>query len=189
MNLRGIFGTIHQGQLSFDVRTPSELIHALCVTLPKFKEVLKCSNFLFMADKKNIHFNEMQFNLKMGIVDIVPSTCGAKSIFGAFEIILGAALIGAALFFAPELAPWVANIGIGLGSSLVAGGLVAMIFPTPKVPTGGSGVDPNASTLFNGPQNVAQYGIPVPVGFGRCRVGSVLVGEQLKVGGTIVIGN
>ena len=140
-----------------------------------------------MADKKNIAFNDFQFQLEMNVVDIVPSASGAKSFAGFVEAAIGAAIIGAAIFFTPELAPWIVNVGIGLGASLVAGGVVGLLFPTPKMPNGGNGVDPNASTLFNGPQNIAQYGAPIPVGFGRFRCGSLLVSEQLKVGDTVVV--
>lgn len=187
VNLRGIFGTIHPGPLSFDVSTPAELLHALCTLIPKFRQALKCSNIIFMADKKNIHFNEFQMKMDMNIVDIVPSASGAKSIAGFIEAAVGAAIIGASIFFQPELAPWIVNIGIGFGASLVAGGVVGLLFPTPKMPNGGNGIDPNASTLFTGPQNIAQYGGPIPVGFGKFRCGSLLASEQLKVGDTVVV--
>lgn len=114
---------------------------------------------------------------------IEPVVEGAKSGKGIGKIVLGVALVGAALFFSggalgasafTVLGSSVSYGQIALTGALMAiSGVTSLLTPTPKLSSGKS-VDENPSYLFDGVNNVATQGICMPVGFGECWGGSVV---------------
>lgn len=68
------------------------------------------------------------------------------------------------------------NAGIGIGASLVLGGVAQLLTPVPKIPTGkNSDKDPRKSYSFSGVQNTSRQGVPVPIVYGETLVGSVVI--------------
>lgn len=145
---------------------------------------------------------------------IVPVVAGAGGgggrSKGIAKIILGIALIGAAIAI-PAIGG-AASIGAGFGTStgltifgeaitygslakaglfLAIGGAAAMLSSTPKVKDSNYSAreqpDQRASFIFNGPVNTVEQGGPVPVAYGRIRVGSKVVSggiETQQIGDT-----
>lgn len=108
-------------------------------------------------------------------IEIVPVLAGAGPVG---RIILGAVLI-AASFFIPGLALFgaaIAPIAFGIGASLVLGGVAQLLTPTPNTNLNTT-KDPKTieSFSFSGIQNVSRQGLPVPIGYGECIVGSVVI--------------
>ena len=114
---------------------------------------------------------------------------------GVGQILLGAALIGAAVFLAPAAAGVAAGgqagflgaTGTGflsasvsaaagnLGLALALGGIATMITPVPQQEIPGEG---QGGFGFSGMQNTSQEGIPVPVVY-EMIVGSVVLSTRL----------
>jgi predicted phage tail protein len=70
-----------------------------------------------------------------------------------------------------------ASIGVGIGASLVLGGVAQLLTPTPQLQTKGqnSDADPRKSYSFSGIQNVSRQGLPVPIVYGETLVGSIVI--------------
>jgi predicted phage tail protein len=67
---------------------------------------------------------------------------------------------------------------VGLGASLVLGGLAQLLTPTPRINQPGTpqdNNDPRKSYSFSGVQNTSRQGLPVPIVYGETLVGSVVI--------------
>jgi predicted phage tail protein len=70
----------------------------------------------------------------------------------------------------------VGTVLLGLGASLVLGGVAQLLSPVPKLPQGSdSPDDPRRSFSFSGIQQTSRQGVPVPVVYGEMLVGSVVI--------------
>jgi len=117
-------------------------------------------------------------------IKVVPVLTGAGA---TGRIIAGVALIALSLLFAPgaalasaafTLGPTAASIGVGIGASLVLGGVAQLLTPTPKINQPGTpqdNNDPRKSYSFSGIQNTSRQGTPVPIVYGETLVGSVVI--------------
>lgn len=181
VNLLGTFSLLHPTSLSFDVKSPGEVIKALCAQLKGFKELLSVANVCLIADgERSIHLDEISIESNINTLDIVPMSTGCKSRFliPGIEILLGGLLIAGGIWAGATGNPLAANLLIGLGASLIAGGLSALILGGPPKQ---KSTPNNPSTLFNGAQNICQEGSPVPLAYGLCRIGSNLISAQITV--------
>ena len=124
------------------------------------------------------------------VIKIIPAIGGSG---GLGKVLLGAALIG--LSFIPGLqaplfaATWgplagvsFASIAGSIGFSLVLGGVSSMLFK-PNTVKSTSSERPNnrPSYSFNGAINTVGQGNPVPLAYGRLRVGSQVISAGLRV--------
>ena len=88
----------------------------------------------------------------------------------------GAAAAGATL-------PFLSTALFGIGASLVLGGVAQMLSPTPTF----SGLERGKeaarleSFTFSGITNTVQQGMPVPICYGRCYIGSAVISSGLDV--------
>lgn len=60
------------------------------------------------------------------------------------------------------------NMAIGLGTSLIIGGVMQMLSPSPKVSANAS--DPEASKYLGAPGNTTALGTYIPIGYGKFKV-------------------
>jgi hypothetical protein len=105
-------------------------------------------------------------------IKIVPVMAGAGA---TGRIIAGIALVAIGLFV-PGIGALGVQILVGVGASLVLGGVAQLLTPTPKVPTGpDTQNDPRKSYSFSGIQNTSRQGVPVPIVYGETIVGSVVI--------------
>jgi predicted phage tail protein len=114
------------------------------------------------------------------VIKIVPMLVGAGGTAGSIgRIIAGVALV--ALSFIPGFAAWAGPTAyaliMGVGTSLILGGVASLISPVSNTSTGAdSEQDPRKSYSFSGIQNVSgRQGVPVPVVYGETIVGSVVI--------------
>ena len=84
------------------------------------------------------------------------------------KIALGVVALVVSYFF-PAAAPYLVPMGI----SLIMGGILELLSPTPKV-AGSSSGNSNNSYYFDGPVNTVNQGVPVTLIYGK----QVLVGSQ-----------
>jgi predicted phage tail protein len=73
----------------------------------------------------------------------------------------------------------VGTIFVGLGVSLVIGGVAQLLTPTPKISQDEG--DPRKSFSFSGIQNTNRAGVPVPVVYGETLVGSVVISAGIDI--------
>tara|TARA_R100000781_G_scaffold46676_2_gene31427 strand:- start:3093 stop:3722 length:630 start_codon:yes stop_codon:yes gene_type:complete len=93
----------------------------------------------------------------------------------------GAALGGSAWGWgAANAAAWAAKGIVAIGGSLMLGGISEMISPTPK-PTSIKQANTLQSNAFSGITNVATQGGAVPIVYGRCFIGSVVLSSALDI--------
>lgn len=180
------FGRVHK----FVCNDAGGAVRALCQMVPGFQHYLNTSKerglgYACFAGKENL--NEDALHLPVGDeeIRIAPVILGSGR-GGLFQVILGAALIGAAFFTggASLTASGLAfsggagQVAFGLGVSMVLGGVSQMLVKQPSGMTS-TEVDNGASYSFNGPVNVSAQGNPVPVLYGEAIVGSIVVSADM----------
>lgn len=178
------FGRIHQ----LAVATPAEAIRALCSQLAGFREYVSSGERRYRVAVGSVPIREVD-ELRMGAGEhkaftFVPVLHGGKSAWG--QIIVGGLLIAAATFNplgffggTALLSGWVGTAAIGIGSSLVLGGISQLISPKPQTPQA-SETKNNPSYIYNGGVNTSQQGQCVPLGYGRMRVGSAVISAGIS---------
>jgi predicted phage tail protein len=104
-----------------------------------------------------------------GEIRIIPVVVGAGA---AGRIIAGVALVAIGLFV-PGIGALGVQLLVGVGASLILGGVAQLLTPVPKA--GKDDKDPRKSFSFSGVQNTSRQGVPVPVVYGEMLVGSVVI--------------
>ncbi|WP_416777440.1 tail assembly protein [Xenorhabdus budapestensis] len=165
------FGRVHQ----LAVSTPQEAIRALSVRMKGFERFLLTAKeqgltFAVFNGKRNISREELVFSGQDDI-RIAPIIIGSKNA-GVFQTILGAVMVvaGAFLWATPFGAPMVMS-GVGM----MLGGVVQMLSPMPGGLARREDPDNKPSYAFGGPVNTVAQGNPVPIGYGRRRIGGAII--------------
>lgn len=175
------FGRSHR----LDVRTPAEAIRALSANFKSFAKVIADGEWRVLVGGKAQALAQIQDPLAADI-SIVPAVGGAS---GLGKVVLGAALI-AASFYLPGMTYFsaasafginAAAIASGIGTSLLIGGISEVLFapPKPSGPDAKERPENRPSYVFNGAVNTTGQGNPVPLCYGRLRVGSQVISAGL----------
>lgn len=165
-----------------EVATTAEAVRFLVANFPQLERHMAQQHYRVSAGQWSVSMDELHDPIGQGEIRIIPVIGGAGGPVG--RILVGAALVAGAFFtggatiglfgLAPPLA--VSSVLLGVGASLVLGGVAQLLTPTPKVPTGpDSEEDPRKSYSFSGVQNTSRQGVPVPVVYGEVLVGSVVI--------------
>ncbi|EOC0077698.1 tail assembly protein [Cronobacter turicensis] len=165
------------------VKTTAEAVRALCCTIPGFEKFLNTSKQRGLAyhvfrGRKNLGINELGFPVNGEVIRIVPVIIGSKN-SGLFQTILGAVIVTVAVLAGPAgwgaisgSAAW--NIG-ALGASMAIGGIVQMLSPQMTGLASKQDADNRASYAFGGVTNTASQGYPVPLLYGKRRIGGAII--------------
>lgn len=164
------FGALHH----FNIHTPIEALFALDANYPNFRrEFEKAPAYWIVVDgelQTYKDFKDPQIKLPVKHeVHFVPKVGGNQ--------FLGVALVGA--IFPAIAGTTTASI---IGGILMAGvflGLSMLLAPK-KAKTEDTKKDENYA--FSGPENVTAQGVAVPLLYGRCHCGSVVVSASLMLG-------
>ncbi|MBN3145373.1 tail assembly protein [Pectobacterium brasiliense] len=172
--LGATFGRVHR----LAVESRQEAIKALSVIIPGFEKFLLTSKargltYAVFDGKRNLSKDELDFNVSNEI-RIAPVIIGSKQ-NGLFQTILGATLLAVAIF-----APWgtafaYSNFLGALGGSMVLGGIVQMLTPMQGGISMRESPDNKPSYAFGGPVNSIAQGNPVPILYGRRRIGGAII--------------
>jgi predicted phage tail protein len=162
------FGGLH----AFDIKTPGEAVAALSANYPGFRRAFFESAEYFVIADGDVVTGELAATVPLSKeVHLVPNIEGAA-------------------FLAPVFIAVGASIGVGAVASQIIGGIIItalmvgvsmLLSPKPKKPTNEaqeSARDENY--MFSGPENVTEQGAAVPLVYGRCFVGSVVVSAGLS---------
>jgi predicted phage tail protein len=171
-------------------KSPAEVIRAFCANYKDFKESIIQDGqaaYKILAGGENRSNPEALHVGTSRHLKIIPTIAG-KGGFG--KILLGAALIVAS-FYLPGTTYFSASssfsinasaIASGIGTALVLGGVSQLLFAPPKAPSNqGERAENKPSYSFSGAVNVTGEGNPVPLAYGRLRVGSQVISTGLSV--------
>ena len=188
VNVR-FYGSLKQFGTEFrlDCKTPAEVIHALTSQIPKLRQFIQQGLFtvrvgLDYFDNRYLEKGLSQKLKDAAIVHFTPTLKGSKR-GGLFGVITGVALIAGALALGPlgfsvigANAAWMVG---GLGASLLLGGVAQMLTKMPSMSTG-KDADKKQSTSFSNLSNMAAQGRPMPLAYGRIRVGSLIISQGVE---------
>ncbi len=175
------FGTYHDRIIS----STGEAIRALCCTIEGFERFLNNSKergltFAVFKGEKNICQNDLAYPISGEVIRIVPVVIGSKKA-GLFQTILGTVLVavGAVLNFTPAAA--VSPAFYTTGASMMLGGVIQMLSPQPAGLASKQSDDNKASYAFGSVTNTASQGYPVPLLYGKRRIGGAIISAGIYV--------
>lgn len=164
------FGRSHKYDL--DSGTPREAFAALMSQVQGVREYLtnaKANGIVFaiFVGKRNISADHLTLPANEDI-RIVPVPAAAKRA-GVLQTIVGIVLVVVDVLWLHT--GYVSQLGYGL----IAGGVAQMLTPMPHGKSSRDSASNQANYSFNGPVNTQAQGNPVPLGYGRLKVGSAVV--------------
>ena len=178
------FGKVHRRLIS----TTHEATRALAATIPGFEKFMISSQrrgltYAVFKGKKNIGMDDLGFPVTGEVIRIVPIVMGSKS-GGILQTVLGAVLVavGAVMTYmsggtASPLAAGLMTSGIGM----MAGGVIQMLSPQPAGLASKQDADNKPSYAFGSVTNTAAQGYPVPLMYGKRRIGGAIISAGIYV--------
>jgi len=194
-----------QCRFEFDAETPAQAIKALCVNFPGLEKWLIDSerdgvSYRVTLAKEKIVNDNAQIILcpwsEREVFSITPVIVGAGG--GGGQILAGIGLVALALIN-PFGAAAIGTFGLtapiavtallpavgSIGAALILGGIAQTLSPSPVQSTSvferGREAAKMESFTFSGIVNTAKQGLPVPIAYGRCFVGSAVLSTGLDV--------
>ncbi|WP_337265036.1 MULTISPECIES: tail assembly protein [unclassified Serratia (in: enterobacteria)] len=175
--LGATFGRVHK----LVVSTPQEAIKALSVTIPGFERFLQTAKdrgltFAVFNGKHNIGRDELEFS-GTDDIRIAPIIIGSKN-GGVFQTILGAVLVavGAVMTYMSGGTATPFTMGLMMsGASMMLGGVIQMLSPMQGGLAMRESPDNKPSYAFGGPVNTIAQGNPVPILYGKRRIGGAII--------------
>jgi predicted phage tail protein len=126
------------------------------------------------------HLDQLNINKKPNQIDLIPTICGSgPAIFAVGALLAGGAstTAGAAILGSAAAAQFAVSAGLMIASI----GLQMMLAPKPEMQRPESTVSgAKQSFLISSKANLTEQGSPVPVGYGRLRVGSSVIQSTIK---------
>ena len=188
VNVR-FYGSLKQFGSDFrlDCKTPAEVIHALTSQIPKLRQFIQQGLFTVRVgrDYFDNRYLDKVLSQKLkddAIVHFTPTLKGSKR-GGLFGVIAGVALIATAFAVGPlgfsvigANAAWMVG---GVGASMLLGGVAQMLTKIPSMSTD-KDAEKKQSTSFSNLSNMAAQGRPMPLAYGRIRVGSLIISQGVE---------
>lgn len=204
IKLHGMLGKAIGQEWNLKISSVAEAIRAIQILSKK-----KLFNFLYEKDKENVKYQvlingrDFEANSPLSIdnlesiknselciknpniktIDIVPIIEGAGSFGSYLAIIAGVILIAVGvILMATGIGGPLGAAFIVAGAGLLMAGVINLLTQPPQFDDFNeiSG-NRRSSYMFDGPQNVAREGIPVPIGYGRLLVGSAVISATYEV--------
>lgn len=169
-----------------EVATAAEAVRFLVANFPAVEKHMADQHYRVSVGERDLALEEIHDPAGLQVIKIVPVVAGAGDVG---KILVGAALI--ALAFIPGIGTIAATASVaahlsavgtvflGLGASLLLGGVAGLLTPTPALPQDNN--DPRKSYSFSSIQNTSRQGTPVPVVYGEMIVGSVVISAGIDI--------
>ena len=163
-----------------EVASAAEAVRFLVANFPQLERHMADQHYRVSVGSYDVAADELHDPAGEQQIKIIPVLAGA----GAVGRIIGGVALLAAAFLIPGFAAWAGptafSLIVGVGASLVLGGVAQLLTPVPQVyAPGSSGAnsekDPRKSYSFSGIQNTSRQGVPVPIVYGETLVGSVVI--------------
>ncbi|WP_338804510.1 tail assembly protein [Xenorhabdus griffiniae] len=181
------FGKVHKRC----VLTTREAIKALCVTLPGFEQFLNSSKqrgltYAVFRGKRNLSEDDLELSQGTEEIRIMPVVIGSKR-SGVLQTIFGAVLVAVGAIGA--FTPWGQALGgatwgsyaMQAGGAMMAGGVIQMLSPQPGGLAMKDQGENKPSYAFGSPTNTVSQGYPVPIGYGKRRIGGAIISAGIYV--------
>lgn len=179
-----LYGQLRQFGKSYPlaVRTPAEAIKALCVQIPGFERFISNAKsrglvFAVFLGKRNIGEAELQYQ-GAGDIIIAPVIEGSKRA-GVMQTIIGAALIVVATIATGGVGGFAAGGAWGAvgaaGVSMSIGGVIQMLSPQAAGLKTSAAPENTPGYAFGSARNTTASGNPVPLCYGKRRVGGAVI--------------
>ncbi|MFH2811608.1 tail assembly protein [Citrobacter freundii] len=175
------YGKVHHRSIS----TTTEAIKSLTKTIDGIEKFLITSKmrgltYAVFKGKKNISVDDLGFPVTGEVIRIVPVVIGSKKA-GVLQTILGAVLVAVGVVL--NFTPWAAASPFfyKFGAAMMIGGVVQMLSPQPGELASKQSADNRASYAFGGVTNTAAQGYPVPLLYGRRRIGGAIISAGIYV--------
>jgi len=156
-----------------EVESVAEAVRFLISNFPHLEHLMADQYYRVSTGKHILSEHELHHPVgETEVISITPVIAGAGAIG---RIIVGVLLI-AVSFFIPGVALFgvaLAPILLGIGASLVLGGIAELLSPVPSTQLGEK--DPKESYSFSGIQNTSRSGLPIPIIYGQVIVGSITI--------------
>jgi predicted phage tail protein len=167
---------------SLNVRSPREALHALMMQIDGLRQYFRdhpSRAFLVRGPHQDYDEADLGYPQSSGTLKIVPLVHGAGA--------LGKVLLGAVIAVVGVFVPVVGTYMIALGVSLALSGLAEML--TPRISTAATPEKPEnqPSFAFDGSVNTMGQGGPVPLGYGRLRIGCQVISVGFSTNNEIFI--
>lgn len=179
-SLAKLFGREHQRVIG----PTREAFRALSATIPGFQKFMNTSKargltFAIFVGEKNVGEDDLAFPNGGREIRIVPVIIGSKRA-GVLQTILGAVLVVASIWM-PGVGIAASNMMFAAGAAMTMGGVAQMLSPQPGGLSSKQDADNRASYAFGGVTNTAAQGNPVPLGYGRRRIGGAIISAGIYV--------
>nr|DAS20053.1 MAG TPA: tail assembly protein [Caudoviricetes sp.] len=130
--------------------------------------------------KENLTNETYQLARKCKVIRFVPILTGAggnngilQAVVGVVMIVVGAVITGLSGGSGSPIGASLISAGVGM----ILGAICTMLMK----PSGNDDDDGTSNYYFNGAVNTTEQGTPVPLVFGRCRVGSAVISSEITV--------
>lgn len=180
VNVR-FYGSLKQFGTKFrlDCKTPAEVVQALTSQIPKLRQFIQQGLFTVRVGREYLDNRYLEQGLNQHLKDdstvhFTPVLKGSKKA-GLFQTIVGAVMVVVGAF--TSWAGGAALIAGGIG--LIAGGVAQMLTKMPSMSTG-KDAERKQSTSFSNLSNMAAQGRPMPLAYGRIRVGSLIISQGVE---------
>jgi predicted phage tail protein len=181
--LYGALGRKFGHRFRFEINSPGEAVRAIVANKPEFQRYLIEHSLpgyqIFIGPDPIPSVKGLECPVGQQAIKIVPVVAGAAK-SPVIGILIGVAIIAAAVALGPAgfgvIATWGTVVAVGsIGAGLVIGGISQLIAGAPKAPEIAERPENRPSNIFNGPVNTMAQGHPVPIGYGRLRIGSAVI--------------
>lgn len=201
VRLYGKLGAKFGRSFRLAVSSPAEAMQALISQLPGLESFLVQSKdmglgYAVFAGKRNLREDQLTYPVGRDDIRIAPVILGSKN-SGWLNVILGAVLIVAGVFVAAMeftvmggvTAGQIGGYMIGAGIAMMAGGVVQLLMPQPKMQKPKERAEDTPSYSFNGAVNTMAQGHPVPLLYGRLIVGSAVASAGIEAKDEVYVPN
>ncbi|AEF46513.1 lambda tail assembly I [Serratia sp. AS12] len=176
--LGATFGRVHR----LAVDSPQEAIKALCTVIPGFQNFLLKSKeigltFAVFEGKNGLSRDDLIMPSNGRDIRIAPIIIGSKKA-GVFQTILGAVMVVAGVLISVFSAGTMSAFGAQLawaGGAMMLGGVIQMLSPMQGGLASRQDPDNKPSYAFGGPVNTIAQGNPVPILYGKRRIGGAII--------------
>jgi len=181
--LHGILAKEFRKSFSLAIKRPKEVFDAISCSHSNFRNrIAELANqgihFALLVDGKKItELQELNIQKESQEIHLVPLIIGSGGGMIVAAIIGGGATAGTLVGGAAFAASVINAVIIGV----VSLGIQMALAPKPKMDRPESVVNSaKQSFLFSSKANTSEQGIPVPIGYGRLRVGSAMIQSTIK---------
>jgi predicted phage tail protein len=183
VTLHGALGKRFGEEHSFAIQKPLDALRALMANKKGFKHAFKTWGrkgllYEIICDGEIVSSEQMlNSGREMNEIEIAPVIMGSSN---AAKTIIGAIIIVISLFMDPSGTTGLAIQGAiqGAGASLLISGIMGLLFPPP--PPQFQSEAASRSFIFSTLENSATQGSPVPLGYGRLKIGTKVISTVVE---------